>query len=355
MNTENISTDQKRRIAIISEVIHCIPTEGIRKFSKELANELELHNETRVYRLGYSLDCLEKKVGIISKFRQMMMIRRTLRQLKPDALIYIPSSPRLTSNLLKFCIWKGGIERRALIMLQPPIGYAPFAKRILSGTALFRQFDISMLQTNLRKFPSASITSGVDVSVFIPANEERKRYLRDQFGIENNRKIVLSVGHLREKRNLSLLMKLARETKARVVFVASEIAGEANDIKRKLRESGILVIDRYIGNIQDIYSIADCYLFPTLRSEAAIGVPLSILEAMSCNVPVVSSRFGILPKIMEGRKGIFFFDDESDAFRLVEDVLSMPKSTDARVTAMEFDWKKIAGRIESALYSENVK
>ena len=48
----------------------------------------------------------------------------------------------------------------------------------------------------------------------------------------------------------------------------------------------------YIPEVEDIYRLSDLYLFLAESDTAAIEVPLSVLEAMACNLPVICTPFG---------------------------------------------------------------
>lgn len=43
----------------------------------------------------------------------------------------------------------------------------------------------------------------------------------------------------------------------------------------------ITIIDTYLRNVQEVYQLADVYLFPVQEIENCIDIPLSVLEAAS--------------------------------------------------------------------------
>jgi glycosyltransferase involved in cell wall biosynthesis len=347
IEAENVQ-DEMIKIVIISEVINLKPTEGIRKFGREIADAFEISNRFLVYRIGFSNNVVEGG-NALSKIREIIKVRRDLKAINADITIYIPSSPRIMNNLLKFSLWQGKSKWKAIILLQPPKGKAPFAKRILRGVQVFTQFNSNQLPRSLRTHSNKLIPSGVNVSNFKPVTETERKRLRMQLGFTPTDKIVISVGHLTEGRNLDLIMRLSESVTARIVFVTSGISWDDPKIKIKLDESGVILLDRYFERIQEIYSIADCYFFPTRDPDSAIGMPLSILEALSCNIPVVSSRFGILNDTLKEEGGVAFFDDDETAIRLVQETISNTRHHDYRTVALDFDWSKIAELIISEM------
>lgn len=70
--------------------------------------------------------------------------------------------------------------------------------------------------------------------------------------------------------------------------------------------------------------MADCYLFPVRDDIASIDLPLSVLEAMSCNLPFITTRFGGLDEVFEEGEGLFFLDNETsleENLRIIRDGL----------------------------------
>jgi len=60
-------------------------------------------------------------------------------------------------------------------------------------------------------------------------------------------------------------------------------------------------------------------VFPVEDALGCIDMPLSILEAMACNLPVITTRFGAFPRLFA----------EGDGFRYVENRHQIPQKTEA--------------------------
>ena len=54
--------------------------------------------------------------------------------------------------------------------------------------------------------------------------------------------------------------------------------------------------------------MSDLYVFPVVNNTEAIDMPLSVLEAMSCSLPVISTRFGGLVDYFEEDTGFRYFN-----------------------------------------------
>jgi len=234
-----------------------------------------------------------------------------------------------------------------MILLLPPRGHWSFSKMISKDVSLFIQFDMSLIPERISKKNIRFIPSGVDVDKFQPILSDEKARLKAELGIRPEDKVILSVGHLTTGRRLDILVDVSKKVKARFVFVASDMPTDDPRIQESLESSGIIIIKRYLPKIQDVYGAADCYLFTTGSLDSAIGMPLSILEAMAMNIPVVTRDFSSLSRNLgkpSEDNGIFFIKDEKDVVEKINHALAL-KEARTRSIALDFTWKRIAERL----------
>ena len=143
--------------------------------------------------------------------------------------------------------------------------------------------------------------------------------------------MVTHVGHLKGKRNLSQLLELQAQAGYHAVIAVSTSTEHDAMLKGALRSAGVTVIDRYVPDIEEVYCLSDVYLFLAVEDTAAIDVPLSVLEAMACNLRVVCTPFGGLPDLFEAGEGLLYWNGQAKLPDLVELALSAPCATRALV------------------------
>jgi glycosyltransferase involved in cell wall biosynthesis len=103
--------------------------------------------------------------------------------------------------------------------------------------------------------------------------------------------------------------------------------------------AGIIVIDEYIGEVHELYQASDCYVFPVSSSTGAVEIPLSVIEACACNLPVLTTRFGALPETIREGNGFCFYDRVSEIHEKIAAIRDSKPETAAKVA--EFTWEKV--------------
>ena len=106
------------------------------------------------------------------------------------------------------------------------------------------------------------------------------------------KKILFSVGIKAEKFapvSAEQQMMLKQIHTAQRMVVASGMFEDENVI-RILNEARVKIHKGYLENVEEVYQMADAYLFPTRSAEFVISIPLSVMEALSCGVPVIGSK-----------------------------------------------------------------
>jgi N-acetyl-alpha-D-glucosaminyl L-malate synthase BshA len=125
--------------------------------------------------------------------------------------------------------------------------------------------------------------------------------LRRRFtGGSDDTRIVLHVSNFRPVKRidavLSIFDRIRRQVPARLLLVGD--GPELGPTYRQARELGISALIDAVGAQEEVlplFSVADLFLLPS--SQESFG--LAALEAMACSVPVVASRVGGLPEVIE--------------------------------------------------------
>jgi glycosyltransferase involved in cell wall biosynthesis len=118
--------------------------------------------------------------------------------------------------------------------------------------------------------------------------------------------VVLLVAHLIPEKGSEVLLRALPELPRVEAWIAGD-GPEAGRLRRVAEELGVAKQVRFLGNqaeVQRYMQAADCLVCPSLWQEAA---GLVNLEALACGLPVVASRIGGIPEIVEhGRTGLLF-------------------------------------------------
>ena len=188
---------------------------------------------------------------------------------------------------------------------------------------------------------------GVDTEKFVPVNGGRKIFLRKKYGINESKFVVLHVGSLTEGRNLLPMIEIQNENDNQVLIVSNITFPQNQKTYIDLKESGCIVYHEYFENIVEIYQLADCYLFPTLNPSNCIELPLSILEAMSCNLPVVTTKFRAVPEFFDEGNGLFFIDKKMDFLQVINIIKKKEIPIKTRDKVMHLTWENVVLDLEN--------
>jgi glycosyltransferase involved in cell wall biosynthesis len=130
---------------------------------------------------------------------------------------------------------------------------------------------------------------------------------------------VFHVGHLFENRNLRALAPLASEPGLTVLMLASHYRREPEStlLSKDLEASGMRLLFGHRPDIDEIYRLADCYVFPTVQPDGAVATPLSVVEAKASGLPVVARRFRALGERVGKELQVDLVDSDDQLRRLV--------------------------------------
>ena len=150
--------------------------------------------------------------------------------------------------------------------------------------------------TDYERFPAKKVVvipNGVDTDRFFP-NVQSKREVREELGLSLRAPLVGIVASLRHEKNHALFVQAARHVVDAIPEAQFMIIGEGPERKNilsKIESLNLTQHVRLLGNRFDTQRLlASLNVFVlTSHTEAS---PVSILEALSCGVPVVSTRVG---------------------------------------------------------------
>jgi glycosyltransferase involved in cell wall biosynthesis len=103
--------------------------------------------------------------------------------------------------------------------------------------------------------------------------------------------------------------------------------------------AGIIVIDEFLGDVHELYQASDCYFYPVNSPTGAIEIPLSVIEACACNLPVLTTRFGALTEAIREGNGFHYYDRVSEIVEKFAAIRLSRPETVAKVR--EFSWEKV--------------
>ncbi|MEU9923145.1 glycogen synthase [Streptomyces griseoluteus] len=209
------------------------------------------------------------------------------------------------------------------------------------------------------------VHNGIDTRLYRPdpGTDALRRH-----GIDPERPYVLFVGRITRQKGVPQLLRAVREIDPDTQVVLCAGAPDTPEIDREFRDrfqelsavrAGVFWIPQMLPRAEVVQLLTHAAVFVC----PSVYEPLGIvnLEAMACGTPVVASRVGGIPEVVDhGRTGLLVDTDgdfEGNLARALDDVLADPAAARrmgeaGRARAVgEFGWDAVARRT-AGLYEE---
>lgn len=344
-----------RKICLYTEELNPPFDEGYKNFTFNLFKEASA--KYSALRIGSGdTDVIDVQINT-NKLLLCGQLSDTIRKFDPDALIYVPTASSTPSSFLRARVLRSYARNKpvAMVGLQPR-HYPGLAKPLLkaiSPNLLYVQSESGKKSLTRDGFRAKVVSAGVDADRFCPVDQQKKTEIRQKFGINPDSYVVLHVGHINERRNVQALTDVMSIPNTQAVIVGSSSTVQDLELTDSLREKGVVVIDDYIERIEEVYQMADLYVFPVTMTTAAIEMPLSVMEAMACNLPVVTTKFGGLTDCFNQEFGLNYINNTTELLPAIEKARACIDIR-TREQVQPFTWASVVGRlIEETLSSGN--
>ena len=297
---------------VISNSLTKTADEGSLKLASSLVKRMQSQYPERTYVVSFEREFPLADAHVsVNKFHLSAPLISLIRK-QNQPVLYIPFPAPTTSMALRIRALSLFARRglRVMMIRQYPMNRMAAALLRQSGAQLVvfskkaREYYRSIVGDRV-----VYLKTGVDTKTFSPVSAETSAELKRKYGFDPDRPLVLHVGHMKEGRNVAELMKI--DEKYQVLLVVSTLAKERQDpaLKERLLQCPhIRVMEGYIPCIEEIYQMCDAYFFPVKAAGHCIDVPLSCMEAASCNKPVVTTDYGEMAEFTN-KQGFYFIND----------------------------------------------
>lgn len=342
----------RTKILFISEALSAPFDEGIKNVAFSIYDQLKKVSDVlTVTNIENEMDQDDVRKIKLNKLFLNYKLRKSISDYSPSVILYFPESSVTIASFLRAKILNiiGSPSKVAVLGVQHR-EYSRFQRFILKNLLkpdllllLGRSDEEFFMETgvNVKVLPPA-----VDVNKFIPPAIGEKDAIREKFSIPCDKYVVLHVGHIKVDRNIECLMEVQKIENVQVIIVGSTSLGMEKELKEKLVKSGIMVIDKYIPDIGAIYKMSDLYVFPVRSESEAIEMPLSVLEAMACNLPVITTRFQGLTEHFKEDECFRYVDDDRELAVMVGNMYRVKVTNSNKIRY--FTWRAFSGEILSA-------
>jgi len=253
---------------------------GKMRMARKLISYLRNNDYDFIYTFGYGADILTRLIAPFTKNKNLLSTKRSVDKDRSKIRIFFD---RITSGKIKYYI-----------------------SNSKSAVELLKKRE-KVSESKIKYIPN-----GIDSEKFkknISKNELRKR-----LNLPIGKFIVINVANLRPVKNQKLLLDMAAELKGKNIDLLLVIVGEGIErrklekiIREKEIENNVLLTGRK-ENVGEYLCASDLFVLVSLWE----GMPGSVMEAMACSLPVISTDVGDIKELVENNINGYIIGNNSE-------------------------------------------
>jgi glycosyltransferase involved in cell wall biosynthesis len=227
-----------------------------------------------------------------------------------------------------------------------------FTDKIIAVSEQMRQSLINNQEISPEKI--ITIPNAVDVERFGGLNSRNQ--LRTQLEVDASSPLIGTVARLAPEKRLDHLLKAARLV-CEVIPQARFLIIGAGPLREELEDQAMqlnLVPEyvRFLGSRQDVPELLSALDIFVLSSETE-GLPVSLLEAMAASRPVVATRVGGIPEVIQdGDNGLLF--SPHDPAGLAKAILTLTEDSSLRESVAREGYRTVKAHFSTDVVSQQI-
>jgi len=216
------------------------------------------------------------------------------------------------------------------------------------------------MKSRLQKFAHRNIyviPNGIDLKKFENLSRDN---IQHTLQTKKGEQFLIFVGRLRPEKGMQYLieaMRLIRNKRSSVRLIIVGEGPEEYGLKRLVEQLNLEHCVTFMGNVPNekvpkYMAIADVFILPSLSE----GLPIALLEAMAAGLPIIATRVGGIPCVLEdGKNGLLVNPGSSSD--LAEKILMLMRSPELmkkmseanREKSRSYSWENIVSQLEKLL------
>lgn len=181
---------------------------------------------------------------------------------------------------------------------------------------------------------------GMDISRFTVATDEKKEEVRKEFELCKEDVFAVSVAQLIPRKNHTVLIQAVKKLDDPNfhLFIVGDGVQEI-ELKEQVNVLGVEKQVHFLGFRKDVHRIcsaADIFLFASLQE----GLPVAVMEAMACGLPIVASNIrGNIDLVDNNQGGYLVAPNDVDGF--VSSIRKLMNDTQKQEQMRKYNLEKI--------------